>query len=109
MTFEIAADAPKRTHSEVERLHELAVNEFGYHTDHVLFSAHSDGTISGQIALDVGSDRHDREGDGKEERTLASQTRGWDTDRDPDPPGVGAGTDLSPSTGATSDSGGVSA
>lgn len=38
MTFVIEENAPPRVRREVEKLHQLAVNEFGYHTDHVLFT-----------------------------------------------------------------------
>jgi len=113
MTFETAADAPERTHREVEKLHELAVNEFGYDPEHVLFTAHGDGTISGRIAFYAAGDHHDYDHDEDEETDRTSDdrlTETWDTDRDPDPPGVGAHAGISPSsTDATSDTAGASA
>ncbi|MFQ3293036.1 MAG: hypothetical protein ACI8VE_000090 [Natrialbaceae archaeon] len=92
MAFEIAEDAPERTRSEVEQLHELAVNEFGYATDHVLFTAHGDGTISGRIALHTGRP-YDGTVDDEERTTLHDRIarRFQDTDdTDPDPPAIGA-------------------
>ncbi|WP_254824862.1 hypothetical protein [Haloglomus halophilum] len=88
MTFDIAEEAPERTRYEVERLHELAVNKFGYATEHVLFTAHEDGTISGRIALYVAGD-YDRPGEGRDhEQELDAEFE--DTDKsDPDPPAVG--------------------
>jgi len=56
MTFVIEENAPSRVRGEVEKLHELAVNQFGYHTDNVLYIAHEDGTIKGRIALDVATE-----------------------------------------------------
>lgn len=53
MTFDIETDAPERVRYEAEQLHKLAVNHFGYDTEHVLFTAHADGTISDRIALHV--------------------------------------------------------
>ena len=50
MTFDIEPDAPDHVRHEAEQLHELAVNTFGYDTDHVLFTARADGTITGRIS-----------------------------------------------------------
>jgi hypothetical protein len=111
MTFDIETDAPERVRYEAEQLHELAVN-FGYDTEHVLFTAHADGTISGRIALYVAGDyEHDdrdasADTDGNDEIEQVSMNARDDTshdqDRDPDPPGVGA-TVPRPSTDATTD------
>jgi hypothetical protein len=105
MTFDIETDAPERVRYEAEQLHELAVN-FGYDTEHVLFTAHADGTISGRIALHVAGDYHDYEHDDSADSADSADTDGndeigqvsmnarddtsHDQDRDPDPPGVGA-------------------
>lgn len=92
MAFEIAEDAPERTRREVEQLHELAVNDFGYATDHVLFTAHGDGTISGRIALYTGRSSDDTDDD-RERTTLhgrISRRFQNNDDTDPDPPAVGA-------------------
>jgi len=98
MTYEVAEDAPERTRSEVEQLHELAVNTFGYTTDHVLFTAHGDGTISGRIALHTGRPYDDMDED-LEHKTLrdpiARRFQNED-DTDPDPPAIGA--PISPET-----------
>jgi hypothetical protein len=109
MTFDIETDAPERVRYEAEQLHELAVNHFGYDTEHVLFTAHADGTISGRIALYVAGDYHDYEhddfDDGDEIEQVSINARddtSHDQDRDPDPPGVGA-TVPRPSTDATTD------
>ena len=98
MAFEVAEDAPERTRHEVEQLHELAVNEFGYATDHVLFTAHGDGTISGRIAFNAGRSSNDTDDD--RERTtfhdrIVRRFQNND-DTDPDPPAVGA--PISPDT-----------
>ncbi|WP_251331604.1 hypothetical protein [Haloplanus pelagicus] len=90
MTYEVAEDAPERTRREVEQLHELAVNTFGYATDHVLFTAHGDGTISGRIALPAGRPYDDTDDD-RERTTLHDRIarRFQDNnDTDPDPPAV---------------------
>jgi hypothetical protein len=92
MSFEIAENAPERTRSEVEQLHELAVNEFGYATEHVLFTAHGDGTISGRIAFHTGRSSDDPD-DERERTTLHGRIarRFQDNDdTDPDPPAVSA-------------------
>jgi hypothetical protein len=107
MTFEVAENAPERTRREVEKLHELAVNEFGYATEHVLFTAHGDGTISGRIALYAEADSHDhdenKDQDGRDSNVWMPGTQ--NNDYDPDPPGVGLQARVpSPSTGATNDS-----
>jgi len=115
MTFDIEMDAPERVRYEAEQLHELAVNHFGYDTEHVLFTAHADGTISGRIALYVAGDYHDYEHDDRDDSAdtdandeieQASMNARDDTfhdqDRDPDPPGVGA-TVPRPSADATTD------
>jgi len=112
MTFDIETDAPERVRYEAEQLHELAVNHFGYNTEHVLFTAHADGTISGRIALYVAGDYHDyehddaNEADDSDEIEQVSINARYDTshdqDRDPDPPGVGA-TVPRPSTDVTTD------
>jgi hypothetical protein len=92
MAFEVAKDAPERTRREVEQLHELAVSEFGYATDHVLFTAHGDGTISGRIAFNTARSSDDTNDD-RERTTLhdriARRFQNND-DTDPDPPAVGA-------------------
>jgi len=93
VTYDIEKDAPERVRYEAEQLHELAVNQFGYHTEHVLFTAHADGTISGRIALYVAGDYHDYEYDNDDH---------GDPDRDPDPPGVGV-TVPRPSTNVNTD------
>jgi hypothetical protein len=92
MAFEVAEDTPERARHEVEQLHELAVNEFGYDTNHVLFTAHGDGTISGRIAFNTGRSSIDTDND--RERTalykrVARHFRNND-DTDPDPPAVSA-------------------
>ncbi|MFT4923145.1 MAG: hypothetical protein ACI8XM_002369 [Haloarculaceae archaeon] len=88
MTFDIAEETPERTRYEVERLHELVVNKFGYATEHVLFTAHEDRTISGRIALYVAGD-YDRPGEDRDRKELDAEFE--DTDKsDPDPPAVGA-------------------
>ncbi|TKX37081.1 hypothetical protein EXE51_08405 [Halorubrum sp. CGM5_25_10-8B] len=112
MTFDIETDALERVRYEAEQLHELAVNHFGYNTEHVLFTAHADGTISGRIALYVAGDYHDyehddaNEADDSDEIEQVSMNARDDTyhdqDRDPGPPGVGA-TVPRPSTDATTD------
>jgi hypothetical protein len=106
MTFDIETDAPERVRYEAEQLHELAVNHFGYDTEHVLFTAHGDGTISGRIALYVAGDYHDYEHDDSDEIEQVSinarDDMSHDQDRDPDPPGVGA-TVPGPSTDVTTD------
>ncbi|MFC5973721.1 hypothetical protein ACFPYI_20540 [Halomarina salina] len=109
MTFDIETDAPERVRYEAEQLHELAVNHFGYDTEHVLFTAHADGTISGRIALYVAGDYHDYEHDNNDDSdeieqvsTNARDDTSHDQDRDPDPPAVGA-TVPRPSTDVTTD------
>lgn len=98
MTYDIEKGAPERVRDEAEQLHELAVNKFGYDTEHVLFTAHADGTISGRIALYVAGDYQDYEYDsecptGDEEMERDSVNARHNTvhnqDHDPDPPGVG--------------------
>jgi hypothetical protein len=92
MTFELAENAPERARYEVEQLHELALNEFGYDTNYVLFTAHGDGTISGRIAFNTGRSSNDTDND-RERTTLykrfARHFRNND-DIDPDPPAVRA-------------------
>ena len=115
MTYEIESDAPERVRHEAAQLHELAVNQFGYDTEHVLFTAHADGTISGRIALYVASDYQDSENDDdpdrngsvEDEATEGSPLNAWndvssDQDRDPDPPGIGI-TVSRPSTNPKTD------
>lgn len=101
MAFEIAEDAPERTCSEVEQLHELAVNEFGYATDHVLFTAHGDGTISGRIAFHTGRSSDDMDDDGERTTHYDRIARHlWtNDDTDPDPPAIGA--PITPETPST--------
>jgi len=98
MTFDIEKGAPERVRYEAEQLHELAVNKFGYHTEHVLFTAHADGTISGRIALYVAGDyqNYEHDSDGPTEDDDMDRVSGsarnepvHNQDRDPDPPGVG--------------------
>lgn len=92
MTFELAENAPERARYEVEQLHELALNEFGYDTNYVLFTAHGDGTISGRIAFNTGRSSNDTD-NGRERTTLykRSARHFWNNDdTDPDPPAVSA-------------------
>jgi len=56
MTFDIETDAPNDVSHEAEQFHELAVNTFRHDTEHVLFIAHADGTITGRIAPHVARD-----------------------------------------------------
>lgn len=98
MTFDIAENAPERTRNEVERLHEPAVNEFGYYIEHVLFTANDDGTIPGRIALYVAGDYHDCEDghdsdenqDRERERERDHEFNDHEFDHDPDPRAIGA-------------------
>lgn len=45
------------------------MNEFGYDANHVLFTAHGDGTISGRIAFNTGRSSNDTD-NGRERTTL---------------------------------------
>jgi len=50
MTFDAEPNTDEATAHRAQRLHEVAVNDFGLDTDDVLFTARSDGTIDGRIA-----------------------------------------------------------
>ncbi|WP_436932005.1 hypothetical protein [Halosimplex halobium] len=98
MTSVIEENAPSRARGEVEKLHQLAVNEFGYHTDHVLFTAHEDGTIKRRIALDVATEFYE-----EERGSTYNSTKGGE-DFDPDPPAIGVGASPSDASPAVAES-----
>jgi hypothetical protein len=83
MTFEVAENAPERARYEVEQLHELAVNEFGYDANYVLFTAHGDGTISGRIAFNTGRSSNDTD-NGRERTTFYRRFKASASGLDPE-------------------------
>lgn len=93
------------------------MTQFGYHTEHVLFNAHADGTVSARIALYVAGDYHNSRDDYDAERDNNDSDEGNEVGRssvdarnntsnnqdlDPDPPGIGV-TVPRPSTNPNTD------
>lgn len=53
MTYDIHPEAPPSAVERARRLHEVAVNQLDVATDHVLFTAHADGTVTGEVGPDA--------------------------------------------------------
>lgn len=55
MTYDIHPEAPPHAVERARRLHEFAVNQLDVPTDHVLFTAPADGTVTGDLGPEATS------------------------------------------------------